>query len=321
MRVELNMEQHGDQLGRRARCGAAGLGNRRAARLVMGDQLLAAGVQAVERQLVPRQHQGIGRDLLLQLVERADVEPERIALWIDGPHADVGRDLGQHLIGGEKDIVGRAVEHHLLRGVAVAGQHVEAAPADLELVAGNQPHERRRQARHHPQVIVALGGDALGRLGVEAVAQVEVAIGLGIERTGAERDVGAAEIAGLAGQQGQAEALAQPAGKADVVGVEVRHDQAGQAPARQGSVDQRTPNRPRRLVADARVEHGPAVAVVDQVDVDVVQPKGERDARPQNAGGDLDDLARRRRLRRREGQGAHVGLGEHRLRSSAFLLR
>ncbi len=195
--------------------------------------------------------------------------------------------------------------------MAVARQHVEGAAADLERIAGDEAHERRRQARHHLEVAVALGGDALRRRRVEAVAQVEVAIGLGVERAGAERDVEAAQIGRLARQQRQREPLAQPAGEADVVGMEVRDDQAGQGPSRQRAVDQRVPDFARGVVADAGVQDGPAVAVVDQVDVDVVEPEGQRNARPQDAGRDLDDLARRRRLGEGEHEGALVGLGQH----------
>ena len=79
---------------------------------------------------------------------------------------------------------------------------------------------------------MTLGGDALRRRGIEAVAQVEVAVGLGVERAGPQRDVLAGEIAGLAGEQRQAVPLAQPAGETDVVGVEVRHDQARQRAGR-----------------------------------------------------------------------------------------
>jgi hypothetical protein len=158
-----------------------------------------------------------------------------------------------------------------------------------------------------------LGGDALGGLRVEPVAQIELAVGLGVERAGAQRDVGAAEIAGLAGQQRQAEALAQPARQPDVVGMEVGHDQPGQAPAGQRAVDERAPDGAGGLITDAGVEDRPALAVLDQVDIDVVQPKRQGNARPQDARRDLGHLARGWRLRRRKGQGALICLGEHRL--------
>ena len=168
---------------------------------------------------------------------------------------------------------------------------------------------------------MALGGDALRGRRIEAVAQVEVAVGLGIERAGAERDVGAAEIARLARQQRQAEALAQPAGEADVVGMEVRDDQAGQGPARQRPGDERVPDGARGVVADAGVQDGPAVAVIDQVDVDVVEPERQGNARPQDARRDLDDLPRGGRLRHREDQGVLSVLVSIRLRSATLRIR
>jgi hypothetical protein len=102
--------------------------------------------------------------------------------------------------------------------------------------------------------------------------------------------------------------------------MEVGHDQAGQAPAGQGPVDQRAPDGAGRLVVDAGVEDRPALAILEQIDVDVVQPKRQGNARPQDARRDFRDLAGRRRLRRGEGQGTFLCLGEHRLAFIASLL-
>ena len=101
---------------------AAGLGDHGAAQLVVGDQFVAAGVQALEGQLVARQHQHVGGDLGFQLAQGAQVEAERVAVRLDRPHADVGGDLGQHLVGGEEQLVGGAIKHDLLGGMAVAGE-------------------------------------------------------------------------------------------------------------------------------------------------------------------------------------------------------
>src|SRR5262249_54452331 len=64
------------------------------------------------------------------------------------------------------------------------------------------------------------------------------------------------------------------------------------AAAGERSRDEGLPDRARRVVADPSVEHGPAVAVIDQVEIDVIEPKRQRHAHPQNPGGDLDDFPR-----------------------------
>ena len=50
----------------------------------------------------------------------------------------------------------------------------------------------------------------------------------------------------------------------------------------------------RGVVADAGVQHRPALAVVDQVHIDVVEAERQGNARPQDARRNLDDLPRQR---------------------------
>ncbi len=173
--------------------------------------------------------------------------------------------------------------------MAVAGQHLERAPADLEPVAGDDALERRRQRRHHAQVAMAVGDDEIGDALVEPVPQVEVAIGLGVQRAGAQRNVEAAEIGRLRREKRHVEPLAQPAGEPDVVGVEMSHDQPRDASSRKRARRQRLPGRARRLVVDAGVDHRPAVSVVEQVDVHVIELERQGDARPQNSRRDLGE--------------------------------
>jgi len=65
---------------------------------------------------------------------------------------------------------------------------------------------------------MAVGEQLLGGGVIEPVRAVEAAIGLGIERTRIEVDGEADEVFGLAHRQREVEALAQPAGKPDVIG-------------------------------------------------------------------------------------------------------
>src|SRR5262249_60664602 len=113
-----------------------------AAHLMVRDEFGAARVETTEGQLVARQYERIGGDLLPQLLQRAQIEAEGVAVRIDRPDADVWGDLGQHLVCSQEDGVGGTVEHDLLGCVAVAGKHLEASPADSESVAGDQALKR-----------------------------------------------------------------------------------------------------------------------------------------------------------------------------------
>ena len=123
---------------------SAGLADHVAAHLVVLDQFVDAGVQAVERQLVAGQHEDVRRDALLERTQRAEIEPERIAIGLDRPDADIRADPGQHLVGGEEQPVRLREQHDLLRRVAVAGDEREVAAADPQRVAADHAPEGRR---------------------------------------------------------------------------------------------------------------------------------------------------------------------------------
>src|SRR3954452_20490156 len=127
---------------------------------------------------------------------------------------------------------------------------------------------------------MALRADDFRRLRVEAVALVEETVGLGIERAGRQRNIPAAKIGGLAGQKRQLEALGEPSGEADMIGMEMRDDQPRQRPAAEAR-DEALPSGARGLVIDAGVEHGPALAILDEKNVHVIEPERQRDAGPE----------------------------------------
>jgi hypothetical protein len=57
------------------------------------------------------------------------------------------------------------------------------------------------------------------------------------------------------------------------------------------------PGLARNYVVDTGIENGPTVAVLDQVDVDVVESERQPKAGPQDAGRHFDDSADGQRLR------------------------
>ena len=60
---------------------------------VVVAQLVDAGVQALERPAVRRQHQRVGRQRT-QAFERVEVEPQRVGLGLEVDHHHVGRMRG-----------------------------------------------------------------------------------------------------------------------------------------------------------------------------------------------------------------------------------
>jgi hypothetical protein len=95
--------------------------------------------------------------------------------------------------------------------------------------------------------------------------------------------------------QGHAErcvpALAQPAGQADMVGMQMRADDARHRLAAEFLGEDLVPQVARRLRVDAGIDDRPAVGFLDQPQIDVVELEGQRHAQPEDAGRDVLDVA------------------------------
>ncbi len=84
------------------------------------------------------------------------------------------------------------------------------------------------------------------------------------------------------------EALRQPPGQADVVGVVVcHHDLAQGAASDEGRCEHRLPHRAAGRGVDAGVDHGPTIGLWQHIDVDVVERKRQRQAQQVDACGQL----------------------------------
>ena len=104
--VEMAWEQHRHHVPARGALGAAlgdGIGDVVQPRVVMGHELVEPRVQADERETVARQHQGVGRQAT-ETREAVEEPRQRIGQRLVRPHADIGADLGQHLV---------ARDHHI----------------------------------------------------------------------------------------------------------------------------------------------------------------------------------------------------------------
>src|SRR6185437_7245261 len=115
-------------------------------------------------------------------------------------------------------------------------------------------------------------------------------------RANVERD----QIFRFAHRELQAEALAEPPGEAYVVGVKVGGDDPRQSAPPKRSGDERLPRRARLRVINSRIDGREPVSVLDQVDVDVIEPERKGKARPEHARTNLDRFARLRRIGVRE---------------------
>ena len=101
------------------------------------------------------------------------------------------------------------------------------------------------------------------------------------------------EVLGLAHQQRQAEARAQPAGEPDMVGMVMRDQNARERDVAEWVGEQRLPGGTRRRVVDASVNHRPAGIVLYQINVDVIEPERQRQPQPEQARCYLQRLSRR----------------------------
>ena len=196
--------------------------------------------------------------------------------------------------------------------MAAPGQDRERPAADRQPVVRHEPLEGFRRRYDHAQILQAVAEQDLGALLGQPMRAIEAAIGLRLQRRRVEADVEGEEIFGLAHGERHVETLAEPAGEADVIGVEMGGDEPGELASLQRPVDQRLPGGARGRIVDAGVDQREARAVLDQIEVDVVEPERQREPRPEDARPDLDDLAGLRRLGTREFRvcgGAWVDIG------------
>ncbi len=147
------------------------------------------------------------------------------------------------------------------------------------------------------------GEEALDARLVEAVAAVEDAARLHVVGVAVEhREIGGEPLA-VRHPRAQAPFLGDPARAAGVVRMEMRDDELPDRLAAEELGPDRLDQLALLLAAVAAVDHGPAVAVAQQPEIDLLQAdERHRRRHPEDAVGDLDGLARRREVREREHQ-------------------
>ena len=86
------------------------------------------------------------------------------------------------------------------------------------------------------------------------------------------------------------ETLDDPARKPDVVGMRMGHDQPRDLDVLERALEQRGPGRDGFFIAESGIDHRPAVAVGQEIDVHVIEPERQLEPDPQHARHHLDDL-------------------------------
>ena len=145
-----------------------------------------------------------------------------------------------------------------------------------------------------PEIFMPAAQYGVRDLRRKPVATIERPMHVGAQIAGGILQRQAVEIFGAWHRKLQVETLREPAREADMIGMEMRDDHRGEALTSQWSAQDRLPGRPAGVGAQARVEHRPAVSVLDQIDVHVIEPVRQRQAKPPDARCNFDEAAWRR---------------------------
>ncbi len=113
----------------------------------------------------------------------------------------------------------------------------------------------------------------------------------GASLAGIGGEIAAHQIIGARHPQLAAETAHQPTGHADMIGMQMGDDHPLDGLARHGPGEELLPGLGRGLVAHAGIDHGPAVAILQQPQIDVVELERQAHAHPMHARRNLDGLA------------------------------
>ena len=184
-------------------------------------------------------------------------------------------------------------------GVAVTDNDTPLIAAYLDLVPVEHAHEAARRFSHDLAVRIASPGDPRHALRIQPVLRKQFG-----GRIGAES--GQCFVLRVGGQefrfghpQRRTEALRQPAGVAEMIGMKMRHQYAHQSRTTNELGENPFPVRARVVQTDAAVHRGPSFSIAQQPEIDVVQCKRQRHAQPVQPRRNLADAAGHGRFRER----------------------
>ena len=149
---------------------------------------------------------------------------------------------------------------------------------------------RGRQGRDPLQIVLTAAEQLVGEAFVHAVAAEEQPLRFLALLGAAILMVDRLQVLDLRHHQRTIEPLDDPARKPDVIGMRVGDDQPRDVDVLQRSLEQRRPRCDGFLVAEAGIDHRPAITVGEQIDVHVIELERQLQAKPENTGPQFDDL-------------------------------
>ena len=147
-----------------------------------------------------------------------------------------------------------------------------------------------RQDRNPLQIFLAAAEQLVGQALVHAVTSEEQALRLLAFLGAAVLEKDRLQILDLRHEERTFETFHHPAGQPYMIGMRVGDDQPRNPDMGQRSVEQRAPGRDRFLIAETGVNHRPAIAIGEQIDVYVIETERQLQADPQNSRHHLHDL-------------------------------
>ncbi len=147
MRVERPPEKHPEQLAGALRPVLQRLLELREAILVVLLQRPHAGMRAAERLAVRGKDQHIGGEFTVA-GDRVEEQPQRVALGVDRPDRDVGRDGGEQHVAGDEHVRAFGIQREMLGCVAMADDGAPGVSADAQLVVLDDAPVRKRELGH-----------------------------------------------------------------------------------------------------------------------------------------------------------------------------
>ena len=228
-----------------------------------------------------------------------------VGLGLGRVDADVGGNAGQQLIAADDQRVIEAPQRRMVGGMAMAETDLPAAACGMDHIALGQAGEAKRQGCHAiGKVERAFRGFFRQHRGADPGALIEQPAFRGGAVLHVQHQHPRQQPGGAGDQQFHPPRL-KPAGEADMVGVVVGDQQAGHRPASQRPVDQRRPQRGGPGGHHAGIDQHPARRIFQRIDIHMVQRHRQRQAHPQDAGGDFHGFARCWRGLDRVAQASH----------------
>src|SRR6266850_2711294 len=160
VRVERPAEKHRQEIAGAALAFPQFIRQLRKASAVMRFELRHPLMRAAKGFAVRRKDQHVGGQLAVA-ADGIQEQPQWVALGIDRPHADVGRDRGEQHVSRDDHVQRLAIERYVLRRVAVANDGLPIVLTDAHAIALDDTAVGVREFRHQLGVAVAPAGHRL----------------------------------------------------------------------------------------------------------------------------------------------------------------